>query len=208
MKRLPSCLFILIPLSFTGCTQFLPHRDFLTEMERDDSSFYTPNNDFPVVVGDTGRTWETSKERQMRTPASESDRFEERNRLSLEEELRHLESEESQESLSFYDQNKHLLSTTSERIYFLRLSSYERRDYLRSKGWREERRPSSHKMFGLRQSSINLGMSKDDILEGWGKPLRVEIAGNPSYENERWLYNVNGATKYIYFESGRVGGWE
>ena len=41
-----------------------------------------------------------------------------------------------------------------------------------------------------------------------GKPMRVEIAGNPRYENERWLYRMNGASKYIYFESGQVQGWE
>jgi hypothetical protein len=45
-------------------------------------------------------------------------------------------------------------------------------------------------------------------MNTFGRPTRVEVAGNPSYENERWLYSVNGATKYIYFESGRVEGWE
>ena len=63
-------------------------------------------------------------------------------------------------------------------------------------------------MFGLRKSNAVTGMSKSDVMNNWGEPRRVEIAGNPSFENERWLYSVNGATKYIYFESGRVQGWE
>ncbi len=51
-------------------------------------------------------------------------------------------------------------------------------------------------------------MSKNDIVASLGKPARVEIAGNPSYENERWVYQFNGSSKYIYFESGVVQGWE
>jgi hypothetical protein len=51
-------------------------------------------------------------------------------------------------------------------------------------------------------------MSKTQVLQSWGEPARVDIAGNPSNENERWLYSMNGASKYIYFEAGEVQGWE
>jgi outer membrane protein assembly factor BamE (lipoprotein component of BamABCDE complex) len=51
-------------------------------------------------------------------------------------------------------------------------------------------------------------MSKSDVMNHLGHPTRVEVAGNPSYENERWLYTRNGASNYVYFEAGHVEGWE
>ncbi len=103
------------------------------------------------------------------------------------------------------------MASTSERIYFLSLPKNERRDYLENRGYLEvepERVPASEVRFGLRMSDLNQGMSKEDVLESWGNPLKVEVAGNPSHENERWLYDVNGAMKYVYFESGYVAGLE
>ena len=51
-------------------------------------------------------------------------------------------------------------------------------------------------------------MNKTQVLTTLGQPQRVEIAGNPRFENVRWLYAEQGSPKYIYFESGLVGGWE
>ena len=62
--------------------------------------------------------------------------------------------------------------------------------------------------FIIRSNDVSLGMNKNDVLESMGRPLQVEIAGNPRNENERWLYDLNGASKYIYFEAGEVQGWE
>jgi hypothetical protein len=62
--------------------------------------------------------------------------------------------------------------------------------------------------FRARNDEVAIGMRKPDVLDSLGKPLRVEIAGNPRHENERWLYRLNGAPKYIYFEAGEVQGWE
>ena len=53
----------------------------------------------------------------------------------------------------------------------------------------------------------DLNMTKEDVISSWGRPDRVDIAGKPSYENERWVYRRDGAVKYIYFEAGKVGGW-
>jgi hypothetical protein len=55
---------------------------------------------------------------------------------------------------------------------------------------------------------VGMGMSKDEVLDQLGRPRKVEVAGNPANENERWGYLANGAMKYIYFESGYVEGWE
>lgn len=198
-------------LTSASCSQFLTHRDYLSEMEHDDSSFFQPREDFQVVAGDEGKVWESDSERRQRTPASEWDRQEDLSRRSLRQELRQLEGKLSDNSLEFYEKYKHRLNTTSERIYFLKLSHSEKRDYLASRGILVEqktaRNPREHKHSSRQNQSIT-GMTKSDVMSYWGQPNRIEVAGNPSFENERWLYTVNGATKYIYFESGRVQGWE
>lgn len=203
--------FFLLSLPI-GCTQFQTGRSYLTEMEHDDSTFFNPSEDFPVVAGDSGRYWMDEEERRARTPRSDEDLQESNHSQSLKNELHQLEGLQSEESLAFYNQYKNQLGSTSEKIYFLNLHPYERTDYLKTKGIISEgRSPAStlhERMFAVRRNDIMMGMSKNDVLESWGKPMRVEVAGNPRYENERWLYRMNGASKYIYFESGQVQGWE
>ena len=207
MKFYKNLSFLICILVAASCGQFQTHRDYLSEMENDDSSFFNPRKDFPVVAGDTGRDWETNSERARRTPASSYDQQATKGRKHLDQELKQLEGKQSDAALVLYEKYKPKLSTTSEKIYFLKLSPHERRDYLSSRGFLKEERPHEE-MFALRQSKVITGMTKSDVMSSWGRPARVEVAGNPSYENERWLYTVNGATKYIYFESGRVEGWE
>lgn len=204
-------LLVAMLFSSVSCSQFLTGRSYLSEMEHNDGRFFSPREDFRVVSGDTGRDWETSEERNERTPTSEADQQNERSRRLLKQELRDLEGQQSDQSLAFYDKYKRNLATTSEKIYFLKLHPYERKEYLKTRGFMQtERAPASvdREMFGVRNSELAAGMSKSDVEMSWGRPSRVEVAGNPSYENERWLYTVHGASKYIYFESGVVQGWE
>jgi hypothetical protein len=213
MKALNKLTLMTMLFSAASCSQFLTHRDYLSEMQHDDSTFFKPREDFPVMVGDTGRDWETNSERMSRTPASVSDLQEEKSRSFLQHELKTLESNQSEEGAKLYDDHKHKFATTSERIYFLTLSHFEKRDYLGSRGFLKSQsatqEPDGYReMFGVRETHVAEGMTKSDVESNWGSPSRVEVAGNPSYENERWLYVINGATKYIYFEAGRVQGWE
>jgi hypothetical protein len=212
MKSLNMCTQILLFLfSLTSCSQMYTHRDYLSEMEHDDSSFYRPNVDFPVMAGDSGRTWESTNERVQRTPATESEKQDQRNAYFLKQELKRLESKQSDGSYELYQKYKHQLATTSERIYFLKLPTYERKDYLASRGFINTDSTVSYSYHGNaqpRQQDISLGMSKSDVMNHLGHPTRVEVAGNPSYENERWLYTRNGASNYVYFEAGHVEGWE
>jgi hypothetical protein len=211
MKTFKHLLLLLILITISSCGQLMTHRDYLSEMEHDDSSFFNPRRDFPVVAGDTGRDWETASERRQRTPASVSDIQDNKSRNYLNQELRNLEGKQSENSLMLYEKYKPKLLTSSERIYFLKLAPEDRKDYLASRGFLDvEKQPGKthEEMFALRQSHVITGMSKSDVMYNWGPPAKVEVAGNPSFENERWLYSVNGATKYIYFESGRVQGWE
>ncbi len=62
---------------------------------------------------------------------------------------------------------------------------------------------------------LSLGMNMSDVKGLWGAPFDVENAGDGSQANQRWAYTdalLNrygmGATRYVYFERGRVVGWE
>ncbi len=207
-------IFSLMTLStLVSCTQFSTGRNFLSDGGEDSGSggsFYKPSNDFPVMAGDTGRIGETEEERRSRAPSSEE--FEsDRATYALERERAELEDTQSESALAFYSIHKNKLKTTSEKIYFLKLPKGERREYLISKGLiKEDEHHFSDRVRikAIGHSNIMLGMNKNDVVDSWGRPIKVEVAGNPSYENERWAYNVNGATKYVYFESGKVEGWE
>lgn len=204
--------FILI-FSFVSCAQFQTGRSYLTEMEQDDSRFFTPKEDFPILSGDTGRDWYTDKEMRSRIPATEEELAESRYQRSLKSELRNLENSQSESGLAYYEENKSHFQTTSEKIFFLKLLPNERKDYLLSRGFIKEPKvieSSFEEAFGRRPENqeVFLGMKKDEVISSLGRPERVEVAGNPRNENERWLYKTNSASSYIYFESGKVQGWE
>lgn len=67
-----------------------------------------------------------------------------------------------------------------------------------------------------RLQSLRLGMEKNRVQRNLGSPMEVEVAGNPKYGNERWIYERNVPTldgyyterQVIYFEGGSVVGWE
>lgn len=199
-------------LTLTSCADLHIGRSYLSEMEHDDSTFFSPREDFPIVAGDSGRYWLSDQERKQRTPASSDEQFEDLKTLHLKKELRDLEGLQSEENLALYEQYRKNLSTISEKIFFLKLPPYERKDYLEARGFISAPKGPTYsvqeRMFAVRNQDVVLGMRKDEVLSSIGKPLRVEVAGNPRNENERWLYRMNGASKYIYFESGEVQGWE
>jgi hypothetical protein len=65
-------------------------------------------------------------------------------------------------------------------------------------------------------NDVGKGMSRTAVRQSWGEPDIVEVAGNSLYGNERWKYSKQISTedgykletRVIYFESGRVVGWE
>jgi hypothetical protein len=198
------CHFFSLLVLLTGCAQFQTGRTYLSDMGSDSQSFYNPHTDFPIVAGDNEDFGLSQDELYERAPRTEEEVRERRFRQILQEELHALESGQSGGAAKLYTKYKKKIGSTSERIYFLKLPASERLDYLEARGLLEtaERAPASQ------SSQVGMGMTKDQVLGSYGKPQRIEIAGNPSYENERWQYVINGASKYIYFEAGRVEGWE
>mgnify|MGYP001561987397 CR=1 FL=1 len=67
----------------------------------------------------------------------------------------------------------------------------------------------------LARRDLVQGMSMTDVREVWGEPGEVETAGSPTYGNQRWIYytglssqNGLGSARSVYFEAGRVIGWQ
>lgn len=176
-------------------------------MDEKKQSFFRPNQDFPVVGGDSGKVSKNMSEIWNRTPGSEKFKKEQRQNLMILNELQELEKAQSDYYYRHYREHKNALSSNSEKIYFLKLRTLKERDeYLFARGLNKSR-VSPEESEAVRQREIIVGMSKQSVLKSWGRPSRVDIAGEPRYENERWAYLKMGRVNYVYFESGFVQGW-
>lgn len=137
-----------------------------------------------------------------------------RNRRRLRQLERSLDSEK--ERLS-YSKVLPLFQNDLEKIEYLSIPSIEGRQSWvnRNKLWS---RLKSNKDFQdmVESQDLTLGMTQDLVRKSWGDPDAVEHSGNPIYKNERWKYtrespSLNGykrERRYVYFEGGRVVGWE
>jgi hypothetical protein len=78
-----------------------------------------------------------------------------------------------------------------------------------SQDFRWQRREALH------ARDLLLGMEMQDVRRAWGTPGEVQYAGETDGGNERWLYFTSPSTRWglrqarvVYFEGGRVSGWE
>lgn len=105
-----------------------------------------------------------------------------------------------------------------EKIAFLSIPTLEgRQQWINSKGiWNRAQVPQAEMKQIVEAQDIMVGMPGEYVKRSWGEPVAVEVSGNPIYKNERWKYQrfVSGSegyrkeTRYVYFEGGRVVGWE
>ncbi len=72
----------------------------------------------------------------------------------------------------------------------------------------------NHVTPAVQNHDIVLGMNTSEVISAWGRPRDVEVAGNGG-GNERWIYYSGNSIRYginpekiIYFEDGKVVGWE
>lgn len=212
-------LLILLMFSLTGCASLFQERTFIKEMDRQTEGAFIPHEDFQVVSGDERSGYRSREEIAARTP----DGFRENSfNDNLERELSVKEKLLTMEQYTEYSELKPDLETTSEKIYYLSLSVDERDEYLSSrqlgkyarrivpsKVRRGYRAPASSPISNSFRNSrdISQGMEKDDVRSSWGRPSRVEVAGDPSNQNERWTFYENGKVKQVFFEGGVVQGW-
>lgn len=203
-------------LTLSSCSGLIEQRSFISEMDRESEGLFTPGRDFRVVPGDSGQAFRSREEIMQRTPASYRSKDEWLEQQSLMTELQRRESRLTEIERQDYARAREHLHSESERIYYLTLSPRDRMDYMQARGFGAQERvravSSIDQDFGFHTNlysanDIYLGMSKSEVSRQWGQPNRVEVAGNPRHENERWVFVEGSRVRYVYFESGRVHGW-
>lgn len=105
-----------------------------------------------------------------------------------------------------------------EQIEFLQLSGIEsRQKWINKTKILSRNNSNSQEVRDLIEAQdISLGMPQEAVKKSWGDPITIEGSGNSLYKNERWRYikyvpTPNGhrqEKRWVYFESGRVVGWE
>lgn len=110
------------------------------------------------------------------------------------------------------------LKNDDEKMAFLSIPSVEGRQQWMNKEkiWSRALAPQQEMKELIETQDIAVGMPQDYVRKSWGDPTSVEVSGNPIYKNERWKYQrqVSTAqgfrqeTRLVYFEAGRVVGWE
>lgn len=204
-------LILSSAIFLSGCAEFLPDRSFIEEMNRESDPFWQAGRDFPIVGGDTGEAYRSRSEVKKRTPSSERSRKQNQEILSIKQELDEKEAEIPDHLLEQYSKDKKYLPTDSDKLYYLSLAVNERANYVRIKRDDMAEDLGKNQDFVQKRSihgkEVYLGMPKTQVVQAWGKPTRIEIAGNPKHQNERWTFLEDGSVKQIYFEDGKVQGW-
>lgn len=203
--------FFLIVLSVSGCTHF----------QRSAGSGYNEG----LQYQDEGGSRNNGYDRQTRQTAYElgkdpsylspRDLEEIRSRQKLRELERSLSSKKEREQ---YSKILPWLKNDEEKISFLSIPSIEGRQQWinRNNIWGRSQAPQEEMKELIETQDIAVGMPQDYVRRSWGEPLSVEVSGNPIYKNERWKYQrqvstsqgFRKETRYVYFEGGRVVGWE
>ena len=117
-----------------------------------------------------------------------------------------------------YFSNKPYMKDDRDRLVFLALPDFEAREkWLDSRHINGSSTPNPTVMQNIvDQNDVAVGMTKQAVRDSWGPPDSVEVAGNPIYGNEKWMYTEQTAStegyrnekRAIFFEAGRVVGWE
>ena len=207
-------LFLFIG-QMVGCAELMQGTSYWDVMNQPEP-FFVPQKDFPLTAGDSGKVAFGDSEVKARTPETPKQQERYAYEQSLQRELFNNEQQLDEGERRFYNKYRQHLPTVSDRIYFLGLDPNSRREYLKDLGVIEHQvahsrgRSIASVAFGdmSLEKPLTVGMTKNEVSVTWGQPAIVEFAGNPSFQNERWSFSRNGRTNYIYFESGRVSGWD
>lgn len=110
------------------------------------------------------------------------------------------------------------MKNEEERIEFLELPDYEARQaWLQTRKFSDRSKVVANEMQPIVEAAdIAVGMPQTLVKKSWGEPENVEVSGNPQFRNEKWRYSKYISTaygyklekKYVYFEAGKVVGWE
>lgn len=110
------------------------------------------------------------------------------------------------------------LRDDQEKIDFLKQPNLEKRNKwaLEKKVFARPQYPSPEMKRLIDNQDIALGMPMDYVSKSWGEPSSKDVSGNPLMKNERWRYNRTISSsdgyrqekRFVYFEAGKVVGWE
>ena len=207
--RFKAILLVTVASLTSSCALMLPERSFTDEMDRE--SVFSPGRDFPIMSGDTGDVRIGKDELKSRTPTSERSRRLNKEAVSIEQELIQKEDVLNDSEKQKYGLDKKFLQTNSDKLYYLSLNSFERNSYISTKKEElqddMERGKNMVRNRSIHSAELFLGMNKSEVTQVWGKPARVEVAGNPINQNERWSFKEDGNVRQVYFEGGKVQGW-
>lgn len=202
---------LLVSALSTSCGMMIPSRSYVDQMDRESDSFFKAGKDFPIMSGDTGQAFRSKEEIKKRTPASAREKVAQNESASLKQELMEKEGMLSEDEMAEYNRDSKYLPSESDKLYYLSLSGEDRIIYLQSKkqDFIEDHGVAKDlaKQQSIHATQIYLGMTKDEVIKSWGRPNRVQYAGNPKYQNELWLFNEDGSVKQVFFEGGKVNGW-
>ena len=187
--RLLTSLFVISALHLTsGCT-FIHKKTESRRLQEQKSAAETPNfvsspEDDPVVI-------------QIRSYEKQ---------LSSKREKEH------------YSKILPWFKSDQERLTYLQVGSFTEKQQwaLDQRIWNRANSPTQEMKTMIVTSDIAIGMPMDYVIKSWGEPMAREISGNPYLKNEKWKYSRNISTRdgykkenrLVYFEGGRVVGWE
>jgi len=180
-------------------------------MEHETDGFFVAGRDFPSVPGDTGKGHRSKADIRKRTPSSDFESKLGRRKSSIRNELLDKEERLTVDEYRQYKENEDYFQNESEKIYYLGLPLADRLHYLTSKR-RVIVNPSvsDQTYYDTKNDfdrSVFVGMNKTSVIQSWGRPERVEVAGDPRHQNERWTFYDRGRVQLIFFERGKVQGW-
>ncbi len=207
-------LLSLTLISLMGCASMFEERTFADEMERESDGYFMAGRDFRVMNGDSGEAYRSKSEVKKRTPASRRQKSRETEEVSIENELREKVAAMGEVEKADFDKKQKYFDNDSERLYYLSMNSEDRANYIemrKSESADEEDRRNDSRAFlekrSVHSAELEVGMSKTDIQRIWGRPNKVEYAGDPKFQNERWVFSEGGQKRFVYFENGEVNGW-
>lgn len=202
---------VLVPLLATGCANL--QRSSNSGYGSSGVSYSDKTDRDPVRDKSVRQTaYELGKDPNS---LSEGDLQDIRERQKVRELERTLSSKKEKEQ---YSKVLPWLKNDEEKASFLSIPSLEGRQAWINKHqiWDRSQAPQTEMKDLIETQDIAVGMPQDYVKKSWGDPLSVEVSGNPIYKNERWKYQrfssspegYRKETRYVYFEGGRVVGWE
>ncbi|HWU43260.1 MAG TPA: hypothetical protein VN132_07480 [Bdellovibrio sp.] len=208
MKRIQIIALLPLFMSFTACTS----------LQRSEGSGYasTETRSSETQSTQDGTLHQTAYELGKDPNSLSGGDIEEiRARQKVRELEKTLSSKKDKEQ---YSKVLPWLKNDEEKISFLSIPSLEgRQQWINSHHiWERAQVPKAEMKELIETQDIAVGMPQEYVKRSWGEPVSVEVSGNPIYKNERWKYQrfsstpegYRKETRIVYFEGGRVVGWE